>query len=139
PGPPEACGWLAPRASPFSVEKKRKKDWGGPRKTLGNPPGSRPNFTEKKNPPVVDLFARHSPEGEAIGLRFNQSVQQIKALGLAHLAVKFSQGCIDGASHLKVGLEKRGNPAFDNLFLPFTFFQLFRLQFGARRKVAYSG
>jgi hypothetical protein len=40
---------------------------------------------------------------------------------------------------LRAGLEKRGNAPFDNLFLPLTFFQLFRIHFGAQRKVAYSG
>src|SRR5262245_15410001 len=129
---------IYPQSSRFSLRKKPKNELVGSLENLGQFHADRRQFIDIEKPPVVDLFARHSPESEAIGLRFNQSVQQIKALGLAHLAVKFSQGCIDGASHLRVGLENRGNSAFDNLLLPFTFFQLFRIQFAGRRKAAYS-
>ena len=75
-------------------------------KTSGNSTRIAAKFIDIEKPAVVDLFPGDSPEGEAIGLRLNQSVQQIKALRLAHRAVKLSQGRVNGASHLRIWSEE---------------------------------
>src|SRR4030095_13984583 len=136
---PEAIWMIHPQAGSFFLRKKPKNELVGSLENLGEFNADRRQFIDIEKPAVVDLFAGVSPEGEAIGLRFNQSVQQIKALRLTHRAVKLSQSHVNGASHLRICLKKRGNAPLDNLFLPFTFFQLFRIHLGARRKIADSG
>ena len=53
-----------------------------------------------EKPPIIDLLCRHSPMGEPIRLRLQQSMQQVEAVWFTRRAVSDLEGELDRTAPL---------------------------------------
>src|SRR4030095_13912047 len=97
---------------------------------------NRCEIVDIKKAPVIDLVARDAPERGAVGLRFDETVQQIEAPGITWLAVESFHSLIKSPCGLRALVAQVGDSALDDLFFAEPFRDSFRTHLQTRGEVS---
>src|SRR5262245_38005642 len=90
----------------------------------------RGELVDGKESPVVDLLSGDAPEGESMGLCFEQGVERVKAVRLTSYAVQAADRVVDRRYHNGRGLHELAQPSLGDELLPSPLDQPLRIAFG---------